>query len=269
MSCRGSGGRAGGGHRRPSARRRCGRADGRRGVPASGRADRRRHPHCSYRFQGATGKSVMVYGQTEVTATVCRARCHSGARSSTKSADVALHRIDGTAPHASYTANGAAGASTATMSRVRRLSTGPRARRSRTGLRGLERVYPFGWLGALLRTPGRGRTRLCPSFARLCASSMRNAQASRYYLPVPLSRPGRGLVRRVAFWAGCARVSAPTWPARRLRSVDQASIAPAQPRRTDRHKAVNTWRRSRPMVPPTGAKGMNLAVSDVAYLARR
>jgi p-hydroxybenzoate 3-monooxygenase len=135
--------------------------------------------------------------------------------------------------------------------------------------REFERVYPFGWLGVLSRTPPvRDELIYANSRNGFALASMRSATLSRYYIQVPLSE-------RIEDW-GDARF----WDALRLRlpagiaedlvtgpSIEK-SIAPlrsfvSEPLRWGNLFLVGD---AAHIVPPTGAKGLNLAVSDVHYL---
>jgi p-hydroxybenzoate 3-monooxygenase len=138
-------------------------------------------------------------------------------------------------------------------------------------LREFERVYPFGWLGLLSQTPPVSDELIYASHERgfaLC--SMRNPELSRYYLQVPL-RDRLEQWPDDAFWDELRR-RIPQDVAESLITGDsiEKSIAPlrsfvVEPMRWGRLFLCGD---AAHIVPPTGAKGLNLAASDVYYLSR-
>jgi p-hydroxybenzoate 3-monooxygenase len=137
-------------------------------------------------------------------------------------------------------------------------------------LTALERVYPFGWLGVLSRTPPVSAELIYASHERgfaLC--SLRNPMLSRYYVQCALDEKPEEwpddrfwdeLKRRIPADAAAALVTGP--------SIEK-SIAPlrsfvAEPMRWGRLFLAGD---AAHIVPPTGAKGLNLAASDVHYLS--
>ncbi|WP_315809543.1 4-hydroxybenzoate 3-monooxygenase [Pseudomonas sp. C9-3] len=218
------------------------------------------------------GKQVMVYGQTEVTRDLMQARAASGAMSVYEAADVELHDVTSEKPYVSFTHQG---------ERVRLdcdYIAGCDgfhgvARRSIPAdrLSVFERVYPFGWLGLLSDTPPVSHELIYASSERgfsLC--SQRSATRSRYYLQVGLDEKvedwsdGR-------FWDELKR-RIPEDVARQLVTGPslEKSIAPlrsfvVEPLQYGRLFLVGD---AGHIVPPTGAKGLNLAASDVDALHR-
>ncbi len=218
------------------------------------------------------GKQVMVYGQTEVTRDLMQARTASGAMSVYEAADVELHDVTGEKPYVTFTHQG---------ERVRLdcdYIAGCDgfhgvARRSIPAerLSVFERVYPFGWLGLLSDTPPVNHELIYASSERgfsLC--SQRSATRSRYYLQV-------GLEEKVEdwsderFWDELKR-RIPEDAARQLITGPslEKSIAPlrsfvVEPLQYGRLFLVGD---AGHIVPPTGAKGLNLAASDVNTLYR-
>lgn len=218
------------------------------------------------------GKQVMVYGQTEVTRDLMQARAASGAMSVYEATDVKLHDVTSDKPYVTFTHQG---------ERVRLdcdYIAGCDgfhgvARRSIPAerLSVFERVYPFGWLGLLSDTPPVSHELIYASSERgfsLC--SQRSATRSRYYLQVGLDEKvedwsdGR-------FWDELKR-RIPEDVARQLvtgASLEK-SIAPlrsfvVEPLQYGRLFLVGD---AGHIVPPTGAKGLNLAASDVDALHR-
>lgn len=221
-------------------------------------------------FTEHTGTPVIVYGQTEVTRDLYAAREAAGGAMTFEVEDVAIHGADGTAPWVTYTVQGEA----------RRLDCdfiagcdGFHGVSRRTIPRDLrhdyEKVYPFGWLGILSRTPPVNHELIYASSPRgfaLC--SMRNESLSRYYIQCPHSDKPEDWTDE-AFWQELRR-RIPADLADRLvtgPSIEK-SIAPLRSFVTEPMR----WGRlflcgdAAHIVPPTGAKGLNTAASDVHYL---
>ncbi|APO96137.1 4-hydroxybenzoate 3-monooxygenase [Xanthomonas vesicatoria] len=218
------------------------------------------------------GRGVTVYGQTEVTADLMQARQRSDAPTYYNARDVTLHALDSATPSVEFThegrrvhvacdyivgCDGFHGVSRASIPAER--------------MRLFERVYPFGWLGVLADTPPVHDELI---YARhehgfaLC--SMRSPTRTRYYVQVPADA-------RVEAWS-----DAVFWDALRARlpaalaeqlvtgpSIEK-SIAPlrsfvAEPMQYGRLFLAGD---AAHIVPPTGAKGLNLALADVGLLAQ-
>jgi len=216
------------------------------------------------------GKGVIVYGQTEVTRDLMDARAASGALSVYEAEDVSVHGFDGSRPAVRFRHGGAAHelecdfiAGCDGFHGVCRQSVPAPA------LRTYERVYPFGWLGVLSDTPPVSKELIYVSHTRgfaLC--SMRSHTRSRYYIQCPLAervedwpdeRFWDELRARLDVRAAGDLVTGP--------SIEK-SIAPlrsfvAEPIRFGRLFLAGD---AAHIVPPTGAKGLNLAASDVRYL---
>lgn len=221
-------------------------------------------------FHALTGKRVMIYGQTEVTHDLYEAQDAQGTRIIHGVEDVVIQDLDGPVAAVEYTLNG-------TRHRLRcayvagcdgfhgvSRRTIPEAKR-----REFERVYPFGWLGILSKTPPvQDELIYANSPHGFALASMRNANLVRYYVQVPLSDKVEDWSDE-RFWAEFSR-RIPADAAARLvtgPSIEK-SIAPlrsfvSEPLRWGRLFLVGD---AAHIVPPTGAKGLNLAVSDVFYL---
>jgi p-hydroxybenzoate 3-monooxygenase len=219
-----------------------------------------------------TGKSVMVYGQTEVTRDLTEGREAAGAPVIYEARDVTIDGIDTNHPSLRCRKDGQAidiecdfvagcdgfhGVSRQTI--------------PASAVRTFERVYPFCWLGLLVDKPPVSDEliyiRHDLGFA-LC--SMRSATRSRYYLQCrldekvddwPDDRFWEELHKRLDFHT-VGRLQTGT-------SIEK-SIAPvrsfvAEPMRFGSLFLAGD---AAHIVPPTGAKGLNLAASDIAYLSR-
>ena len=221
---------------------------------------------------GLTGRQVTVYGQTEVTRDLMDARAAAGLTSIYQASEVSLHDFDGTAPRVRWRMKG----------RVHELRCdyiagcdgfhgASRASVPTSALRLFERVYPFGWLGVLCDTPPVSEELIYANHPRgfaLC--SMRSRTRSRYYLQCDLTERVEDWSDERFFEELRRRLDAPA--AERLitgPSIEK-SIAPlrsfvAEPMRFGRLCLAGD---AAHIVPPTGAKGLNLAVADVRTLAR-
>lgn len=216
------------------------------------------------------GRRVTVYGQTEVTRDLMERREMSGALSIYDAADVAPHDFDSRSPFVTYAKDGATRridcdfiAGCDGFHGVSRKSVPERA------IRSFEKVYPFGWLGLLADVAPVSHELIYANHPRgfaLC--SMRSATRSRYYIQCPLDEKVEDwsddrfwdeLRRRLPAHHAEALMTAPSF---------EKSIAPlrsfvAEPMRFGRLFLVGD---AAHIVPPTGAKGLNLAASDVHYL---
>lgn len=222
-------------------------------------------------LRGLAGKNVIVYGQTEVTRDLMNAREAAGARTVYETDWVSVHDFDTDRPTVRYRKGG----------RETEIACDFVAgcdgfhgicRRSvpASAISCVERVYPFGWLGVLSDTPPISEELIYVNHERgfaLC--SMRSRARSRYYVQCTLSE-------QVDEWP-----DERFWDELRLR-LDSASaeklvtgpsieksIAPlrsfvAEPMRFGRLFLAGD---AAHIVPPTGAKGLNLAASDVHYLS--
>lgn len=218
------------------------------------------------------GKTVTVYGQTEVTRDLMQAREASGQITLYAVPDVALHDLKGENPKLTFTHDGEqvqlecdyiAGCDG--FHGVARQSI------PEDSIKTFERVYPFGWLGILADTPPVSEELIYASHERgfaLC--SMRSPTRTRYYLQVSLDEKVEDWSDE-RFWEELKR-RLPTDTAAKLvtgPSIEK-SIAPlrsfvAEPMQYGRLFLVGD---AAHIVPPTGAKGLNLAASDVSTLYR-
>ncbi len=220
--------------------------------------------------QYSGGSSVIVYGQTELTRDLYEARERMKGKVIHNVEDVKLHDLTSDAPHVTYRegdqiiridcdyvvgADGFHGVSRKSI--------------PKDVLREYERVYPFGWLGVLSRTkpvsPELIYARHERGFA-LC--SLRSQVLSRYYIQVPLEDTVEDWSDE-AFWAELKRRLPADVAARLITGPSiEKSIAPlrsfvAEPMRYGRLFLAGD---SAHIVPPTGARGLNSAASDIYYL---
>ncbi len=223
-------------------------------------------------LKALTGKSMLVYGQNELQKDLAEVRAGEPGSVLWEVRDVALDDFDTRAPQVSYThagtreelrcdfvagCDGYHGVSRAAIPRER--------------LTQYERVSPFGWLGLLADVPPLHEELVYASHERgfaLC--SMRSRGRSRYYLQCPLEDKveewpdGR-------FWDEL-RLRLPERYAARLVTGGslEKSIVPlrslvTEPMQFGRLFLVGD---AAHIVPPTGAKGLNLAAADVRVLSR-
>jgi p-hydroxybenzoate 3-monooxygenase len=217
-----------------------------------------------------TGHRMMVYGQTEIQRDLAEARTASGGHIVWEAGDLAIHDFDGRAPRVSYTHHGQRQqiecdfiAGCDGYHGVTRASV-PHHRITLH-----ERIYPFGWLGILADTEPVTDELIYGNHARgfsLC--SMRSRTRSRYYLQCPLDDHIDNWPD-ARFWDEL-RARLPEKYGARLQTGPsiEKSIAPlrsfvAEPMRFGRLFLVGD---AAHIVPPTGAKGLNLAVADVRLL---
>jgi p-hydroxybenzoate 3-monooxygenase len=218
------------------------------------------------------GMSVFCYGQTEITRDLMDARNEAGLATYYEATEVALHELTTEAPRLTFRyqgeehellcdyiagCDGYHGVSRQSIPAVLRTEH--------------ERVYPVGWLGVLSDTPPVSHELIyCRSPRGFALASMRSHTRSRYYIDVPLDHTVEQWSDE-AFWDEL-RLRLPPAAAERLvtgPSIEK-SIAPlrsfiCEPMQHGRLFLVGD---AAHIVPPTGAKGLNLAASDVSTLYR-
>ena len=222
-------------------------------------------------FQHHVQKIVTIYGQTEVTADLYNARDKAKLMTLHQAEGVTLHNVTTEAPFATYVTNGQEqridcdfiagcdgfhGASRQTIPSEKRKE--------------FERIYPFGWLGILSQTPPVSDELIYANHERgfaLC--SMRNKNLSRYYVQVSLEDSVQQW-SDARFWDEL-KYRIPERAADNLITGEsiQKSIAPLRSFICEPMQWGNLFLvgDAAHIVPPTGAKGLNLAVSDVYYLS--
>lgn len=221
-------------------------------------------------FAKHTDATVMVYGQTEVTRDLYDARDETGGDTRFEVDSVVIHDADTDAPFVTYDQHGqqvridcdfVAGCDG--FHGVSRLAIPENVRRE------YEKVYPFGWLGVLSETPPVNDELIYANSERgfaLC--SMRNANLSRYYIQCDTTDNPRNWSDD-AFWDELRRRIPPAAADVLITGTSiEKMIAPLRSFVTEPMR----WGRlflcgdAAHIVPPTGAKGLNTAASDVHYL---
>ncbi|QRM53945.1 4-hydroxybenzoate 3-monooxygenase [Sinorhizobium sp. BG8] len=216
------------------------------------------------------GKRVMVYGQTELTRDLMMRRDAEGTPAVYEAENVTPHAFDGAKPFITYDKDGTSHTIDCDFIAGCDGFHGPSRKAVPAGaIRTFEKVYPFGWLGLLADVPPVNHELIYANHPRgfaLC--SMRSETRSRYYVQCPLDEKVEAwsddrfwdeLRRRIPAHHAEALVTGPSF---------EKSIAPlrsfvAEPMRFGRLFLVGD---AAHIVPPTGAKGLNLAASDVHYL---
>lgn len=216
------------------------------------------------------GKSVMIYGQTEVTRDLMAARQAVGAQTVYEASDVQLHDMKDEQPYVTFIKDGEtcrldcdyiAGCDGYHGIARQSIPAGV--------LQTFERVYPFGWLGILADTPPVNEELVYATHERgfaLC--SMRSPTRTRYYVQVDAEEKVEDWSDE-RFWNEL-KARLPAELAERLvtgPSIEK-SIAPlrsfvVEPMQYGKLFLVGD---AAHIVPPTGAKGLNLAASDVSTL---
>ena len=217
-----------------------------------------------------TGKRVMVYGQTEVTRDLMDRRAATGGVTVYEAANVQPHGFDGASPYVTYEKHGVEHRIDCDFIAGCDGFHGPsRKAVEGKGLETFERVYPFGWLGIVADVPPVNHELIYSNHPRgfaLC--SMRSHTRSRYYVQCSLDDKVEAWSDD-RFWDELrARLPRETAEAMTTGPSIEKSIAPlrsfvAEPMRFGRLFLVGD---AAHIVPPTGAKGLNLAASDVHYL---
>ena len=221
-------------------------------------------------FDELTGKSIVVYGQTEIVKDLIAARLESGAPLWFEAEAVALHGVDGERPRVEYRRGGERLELAADLIAgcdgfhgVSRGSIPPGV------LREFAREYPYGWLGILASVAPSSEELVYAHHERgFALLSMRSPELSRLYLQcAPDEDLGEWPDARI--WEELqTRLGVPGWTLREG-PVLEKGVTPmrsfvSEPMQWGRLYLAGD---AAHIVPPTGAKGLNLAVRDVQVLA--
>jgi p-hydroxybenzoate 3-monooxygenase len=254
-----------------------------RAVGLGERMDREGHPHdgVAIAWEGKpryfidtakhTGKTMMAYGQTAITEDLYAARDAAGGQIIDEADNVRLHELESSRPYATFEKNGQ-------MLRVDCDYVAgcdgyhgvSRASIPSAVLRTCEKGYPFGWLGIMSETPPYPDICYCYHSRGFALASMRSAMLSRYYIQCDLDARLEDWPDE-RFWSEFKARCPPDMAGQIVTGPSiEKSIAPlrsfvAEPMR---HGRLFLAGDAAHIVPPTGAKGLNLAVSDVFYLSR-
>jgi p-hydroxybenzoate 3-monooxygenase len=221
-------------------------------------------------FTELTGRSITVYGQKQVVRDLNERRRADGGQVMFEVDDVAVHDIATDHPSVTFTHEGRAQTVRADFVAgcdgfhgVCREAMPAEVRRV------YERVYPFGWLGILAEVAPSTDELIYANNARgFALHSMRSSTISRFYLQCAPDEPIENWPDRRIWDELATRLGSPGWELREGPIFDK-SVTPmrsfvAEPLR---HGRLFLAGDSAHIVPPTGAKGLNLAVADVDRLA--
>jgi p-hydroxybenzoate 3-monooxygenase len=254
-----------------------------REVGLGERMDREGHPHdgSAIAWEGRprffidtkkfTGKQLMAYGQTSITEDLYAARDAAGGKVIDQVGNVRLHELISRRPFVTYENDGSTHridcdyvAGCDGFHGVSRSSIPPAV------LKTYEKGYPFGWLGIMSETPPFPDMVYCYHHRGFALASMRKPMLSRYYIQCELDTKLEDWPDD-RFWHEFKARCPPDMTDRIATGPSiEKSIAPlrsfvAEPMRYGRLFLAGD---AAHIVPPTGAKGLNLAVSDVFYLSR-
>ena len=223
-------------------------------------------------IKALTGKEVMVYGQTEVTRDLIDAAPARDLEVVWEAQDVSLHDVESDAPFLAYSKDETEHRIDARFIAGCDGFYGPSRKAVPASIgKAFEKIYPFGWLGILADVPPCNHELIYANHDRgFALMSMRSSTRSRYYVQVPLDE-------KIDQWSDdriwdelCLRLP-PNAAAKITRGPSlEKSIAPLRSFVFEpmRHGSLFLAGDSAHIVPPTGAKGLNLAASDVRYLSK-
>ncbi|MEJ0088024.1 MAG: 4-hydroxybenzoate 3-monooxygenase [Pseudomonadota bacterium] len=221
-------------------------------------------------LKALVGKTVTVYGQTELTRDLMDARAASGAPTVYDAQDVELHDAGGSSPRVSYRRAGVAHEIACDFIAGCDGHHGV-SRRSIPAeqLVSHERVYPFGWLGVLADVPPPWNELIYANSERgFALASIRSPTRVRCYIQCALEEKVENW-SDARFWDEFrGRIGEDVGAALATPPSIEKSIAPLRSFVVEplRHGSLFLAGDAAHIVPPTGAKGLNLAVSDVFYL---
>lgn len=218
-----------------------------------------------------TGKQMVAWGQTYITEDLYEARERDGGAVICEAKDVSLHDVDSEAPYVTYQKDGKTHRIDARYIAGCDGFHGPSRQAIPTHLRReFERVYPFGWLGIMVEKPP------LPDFVYayhedgMAMAAQRNPTLSRYYVQAPATDKIEDWSDD-RFWETLLN-RFPDDVANQIQTGPsiEKSMAPLRSFVSEpmRFGSLFLAGDAAHIVPPTGAKGLNLAFSDVFYLSR-
>ncbi|WP_439613816.1 4-hydroxybenzoate 3-monooxygenase [Reyranella sp.] len=221
---------------------------------------------------GLTGKAVTVYGQSEVTRDLIAARLAGDGPIVWEAANVELHDLESDRPRLRYTLDGVEHELACDfIAGCDGFHGASRASIPAAGSRSFERAYPFGWLGILADVPPCSDELIYASHSRgFALASMRSRTRSRYYIQCSLDEkieewPDDRIWQELKNRFGPdVAPHITTGPAleKSITALHSFVFLPM------RHGRLFLAGDAAHIVPPTGAKGLNLAASDIHYLSR-
>ncbi len=254
-----------------------------REVGLGERMDRDGHPHhgSAIAWEGRerffidtkkfTGKIMMTYGQTALTEDLYAARDAAGGKVIDQAGNAQLHNLTSNRPYVTYEKDGATHrvdcdfiAGCDGFHGVSRTAI------PASLIKTYEKGYPFGWLGIMSETPPFPEMVYCHHSRGFALASMRNPMLSRYYIQCDLGDSVENWPDE-SFWQEFkARVPKDMAEAIVTGPSIEKSIAPLRSFVSEpmRYGSLFLAGDAAHIVPPTGAKGLNLAISDVYYLSR-
>ncbi|MEO0823126.1 MAG: 4-hydroxybenzoate 3-monooxygenase [Pseudomonadota bacterium] len=228
--------------------------------------------NCRIALGDLIGRHVTVYGQTEVTKDLMAVHARAGTEMHHEVTDVALHDLRTDAPFVTFAKGGEIWRVEADFVAGCDGFRGP----SRQAIppaerREYERVYPFGWLGILADVPPCQDELIYANSARgFALASMRSPTRSRYYIQCAADENLEDWPDDRLWDELKARLGPEIAPKITTGPALEKSVAPLRSFvcETMRYGRLFLAGDSAHIVPPTGAKGLNLAVGDVNYLAK-
>ncbi|WP_075168033.1 4-hydroxybenzoate 3-monooxygenase [Acinetobacter indicus] len=218
------------------------------------------------------GKQVTVYGQTEVTKDLMQARTEAQLTSFYEASNVQVHEFYGEQPSVTFEHDGRqVTVQCDFIAGCDGYHGVCRASVPEDKIKTFEKVYPFGWLGVLADVPPVADELIYVQSERgfaLC--SMRSNTRSRYYLQVPLTDKVENWSDE-QFWEELKNRLDPESREKLITGPSiEKSIAPLRSFVTEpmRFGKLFLAGDAAHIVPPTGAKGLNLAASDIAFLSK-
>jgi p-hydroxybenzoate 3-monooxygenase len=253
-----------------------------REVGLGGRMDREGHPHdgSAIAWEGRprffidtkkfTGRQLTTYGQTSLTEDLYAARDKAGGKVIDQASNVQLHELASQRPFVTYDKNGTHRIDCDYVAGCDGFHGVSRSSIPASVLNTYEKGYPFGWLGIMSETPPFPDMVYCYHHRGFALASMRKPMLSRYYIQCDLDTRLEDWPDD-RFWHEFKNRCPPDMAEQIVAGPSiEKSIAPlrsfvVEPMHYGRLFLAGD---AAHIVPPTGAKGLNLAVSDVFYLSR-